>query len=118
MLQGLPMWFRVQKVLLMGEGRLGYGPSLGCALVATLLSVGAASLGAQTRGSLQVATQVLPAQPSQLALAQGLSAVRRMPVASQASLAVIAVSRTEGVARRPRLGEQPRTVLTISFLRN
>ena len=93
-----------------------------CSLVAGLASVAlggvSAPLCAQSRGTLQVAAQVLPAQPSQLALTEGLTAARLgSPLATGAILASIQVDRpalaTDGAAAR-----RPRAVVTISFLRN
>ena len=98
--------------------RSGRSLSVESVLVAALLVGGAAGLGAQTRGTLQVTAQVLPAQPSQLALAQGLSLLRSVVAPAPASLAAIEVSRTDRAAGDLRLADRRRTVLTISFLRN
>jgi hypothetical protein len=78
-----------------------------------------AQLSAQSRGTLQVATQVLEVGPSQLALAQGLALAGALPGPAEASLAIIQVSRTvPGDAEPTRVALPARTVVTLSFLRN
>jgi len=113
----LPMLLRAHGPRQRPQPQPGPGPSLGFVLGVALLWLSAGSVQAQSRGSLQVATQVLPAQPSQLALAQGLSALGPGS-ASQSSLATIELRRVGGFARNPTDAKRPRTVLTISFLRN
>ena len=110
-----------------GSVRHGWGPfaarpsgGLGSALAFFLLVFAGltAPLRAQSRGDLQVAARVLEAQPSRLALTQGLAAARRASAFTFQSLASIQVE--SGVTKTTRLpvGRRPRAVVTISFLRN
>lgn len=90
-------------------------------VVALMLALGALlaqRLEAQSRGSLQVAARVVTTAPSQLALATGLAAVglRSAPVTQ--SLASVRVAPEVREVPRERRIRRPRTVLTISFLRN
>ena len=78
-----------------------------------------APASAQSRGTLQVAAQVLEAQASQLALAQGLTAVRLGTGSPEGtSLASVKFERMAVEADRTRSARLPRATVTISFLRN
>jgi hypothetical protein len=74
-------------------------------------------LQAQDRGSLQVAAQVVSTAPSQLALAAGLAAVNLRQASPTQSLASVEVASRPPDALDLR-ARRPRTILTISFLRN
>jgi len=97
--------------------RLGeLGPAL--AILLLLFVALTAPLRAQSRGDLQVAARVLEAQPSRLALAQGLTAARQAPADTPQSLASIQIEPVVTKTKRLALGRWPRSVVTISFLRN
>jgi len=102
---------------LLAARRLG---ELGPALAIFLLVFGGqtAPLRAQSRADLQVAARVLEAQPSRLALTQGLTAARRAPTFTFQSLASIQVESAVTKTKRLPVGRWPRAVVTISFLRN
>ena len=90
---------------------------VGIAMVGLGLALSRRPLAAQSRGALQVAAAVLPAQPSRLALAWALADLRKVP--AQSALPVLAAVNVEsastpsgaGAARRPPL-------VTISFVYN
>jgi hypothetical protein len=73
---------------------------------------------AQDRGTLQVAAQVVSTAPSQLALAAGLAVVSLRAAPAGQTLASIQVATQPGSDRNGRTARRPRTLLTISFLRN
>jgi hypothetical protein len=77
-----------------------------------------APLAAQSRGDLQVAARVLETQPSRLALAQGMAVARRAPASMPQSLASVQIESGVSETKRLPLGRRPRSVVTISFLRN
>jgi hypothetical protein len=90
--------------------------ALACLLALPPLFWGVAQ--AQDRGTLQVAAQVVSTAPSQLALAAGLATVNlRADLAGQ-TLASIQVATQPGNDPTGRGARRPRTLLTISFLRN
>jgi hypothetical protein len=79
----------------------------------------AAALSAQSRGTLQISTQVLEVGPSQQALAAGMALLGSTPGPTDGSLAVIQLSQTASEAAEPsRLARPARAVITLSFLRN
>jgi hypothetical protein len=73
---------------------------------------------AQDRGTLQVAAQVVSTAPSQLALAVGLATVSLRAAPAGQILASIQVATGPGGDRQEKAARRPRTLLTISFLRN
>lgn len=73
---------------------------------------------AQDRGTLQVAAQVVSTAPSQLALGAGLATVSLRAAPPGQILASIEVATQPGSDRQGKTARRPRTLLTISFLRN
>jgi hypothetical protein len=106
-----------------GSAKLGLSPGapasakgLWFAILLTVLGGLLSPLGAQSRASLQVAAQVLPAQPSRLALSQALSLASGHPVAAEPALALIRLDAPSPASNRRRAVR--RAVVTIAFLRN
>ena len=98
-------------------GRVAPNKRLCFGLVLTALGGFLNPLGAQSRASLQVAAQVLPAQPSRLALSQALSLASGGPVAAEPALASIRLEAPSPAWNR-RWTALRRAVVTIAFLRN
>jgi hypothetical protein len=122
MQQGFPV---ISRTSVQGFSRFGHRAALPWAELGTglavflLLAVGRpACLQAQKRGDLQVAARVLESQPSQLALAQGLSAALKLPTSTPQTLASIRVEPVATGDDRLAIGRRKRAVLTIAFLRN
>jgi hypothetical protein len=93
-----------------GWSLTGFGTLFGL-----VFGIPAGSLAAQSRGDMQVGAQVLPAGPSQAALA---SALNRPPAGSHPDLADITRVRLGAVLDSAGVALKPRSVVTISFLRN
>lgn len=77
-----------------------------------------ASLGAQSRATLQVAAQVVFTGPSQEALAQVLPSLTQTGPETRPTLATIRVDRVLAPATPDSVARRPRTVVTIAFLSN
>jgi hypothetical protein len=95
--------------------RLKAEPWLGLFLLA--LGCLVTPLRAQSRGTLQVAAQVLPAAPSREALALGMGSVLGSRLEGNQPLAAILVARSAGPTGDSAT-DRPKAILTISFVRN
>ncbi|MEO8140358.1 MAG: hypothetical protein ABI742_11970 [Gemmatimonadota bacterium] len=94
--------------------RLGAGIQLG-AIFGLLTLLGAGGLSAQTRGDLQVGAHVLPAGPSQAALALALN---WPSMGSHPELADIRRQLRSAPSDSAGAALPPESVVTIAFLRN
>ena len=98
--------------------RQAIGRAVGIGLLLLLSPVLASGLRAQDRSTLQVAAQVVSTAPSQFALAAGLAAVNLGAEPVTQSLASVEVASPPPKPGVTPDAMEPRTVVTISFLRN